>query len=52
MEQRDYHTESRRNTLRDIIIKLTNTRDKEKILKRSEGKVTNNIQRNPHKVIS
>ena len=44
--------QSRRSTLRYIIIKLTNIRDKEKILKRSEGKVTNNMQKNPHKVIS
>ena len=43
----------RRNTLRHIVIKLTKTKDKDKInIKRNKGKMTNNIQGNSHQAIS
>ena len=42
----------RRNTPRYILIKITKIKFKEKILKAAKGKIKNNIQRNPHKVIS
>ena len=35
-----------------ILIKLTKIKDKEKKIKSNNGKATNNIQRNPPKVIS
>ena len=41
----------RRNTLRTIVIKLTKIKDR-KIIKSNEGKMTNNIQGNSHKVNS
>ena len=48
-----YRTNPRRNTLRHIVIKLTKTKDKEKILKATrKGKATNYIQGNSHNVIS
>ena len=46
-----YRIKPRRNTPRHILIKLTKIKDKEKGLTKS-GKATNNIQGNPHKVIS
>ena len=45
-----YRRNPRRNTPRHVLIKVTNIKLKEKILS-SKGKATNNIQRNPHKVI-
>ena len=42
-----YRINPRRNMPRHILIKLSKIKYKEKILK-----ATNNIQRNPHKVIS
>ena len=45
-----YRINPRRNTLRHILIKLTKIKYKEK--KSSKGKATNNIQGNPHKVVS
>ena len=51
--QRDpYRINPRRNTPRHILIKLTKIKFKEKKVKSSKGKATNNIQGNPHKVIS
>ena len=47
-----YKINPRRNTLRQILIKLTKIKDKEKILKASQGKESSNIQGNPNKVIS
>ena len=38
--------------LRYVLIKLTKIKYKEKNIKRNKGKETNNIQGNPHKVIS
>ena len=46
-----YRINCRRNTPRYTLIKLTKIKLKGKILK-AEGKNKNNIQRNPHKVIS
>ena len=40
------------NTPRHILIKLTKIKFKAKILKAAREKPKNNIQRNPHKVIS
>ena len=37
------------NTPRHILIKLTKIKHKEKILKSSKGKATNNTQGDPHK---
>ena len=42
----------RRNMPRHILIKITKTKYYEKILKQQGKKKTNNIQGNPHKVIS
>ena len=47
-----YRINPRRNTPRHILIKLTKIKHKEKNIKISKGKSTNNIQGNPHKVIS
>ena len=41
-----------RNTLRHMVTKLSKIKYKEKILKSSKGKATNNIQGNPHRVNS
>ena len=42
----------RRNMPRHILIKLSNIKYKQKNIKRSKGKATNDIQGNPHKFIS
>ena len=42
----------RRNTLRHIVKKLTKIEDKEKDIKINKGNMSNNIQGNPHKIIS
>ena len=42
----------RRNTPRHILIKLSKIKYKEKNIKSSKGKTTNNIQGNTHKVNS
>ena len=42
----------KRNTLKDIVIKLTKIKDKEKNIKSSKEKAINNIQGNSHNVIS
>ena len=47
-----YRINPRRNTSRHILIKLSKIKYKEKNIKSSKGKATNNIQRNPHKVNS
>ena len=47
-----YRMNPRRNTSRNILFKLSNTKYKEKNIKSSKGKTTNNIQGNPHKVNS
>ena len=47
-----YRINSRRNTLRHIVIKLEKIKDKEKLLKAAREKTTNNIQGNSHKVNS
>ena len=47
-----YRINSRKNTPRHILIKLTKVKFKEKILKAAREKQKKNIQRNPHKVIS
>ena len=47
-----YRINSRKNTPRHILIKLTKIKFKEKNIKSSKGKTKNNIQRNPRKVIS
>jgi len=41
-----------RNMPRHLLIKLTKIKFKEKYIKNSKGKATNNIQGNPHKIIS
>ena len=46
-----YKVSPKRNIPRHILIKLIKIRDKENI-KSNKGKETNNIQGNPHKVIS
>ena len=46
-----YRINPRKNTPRHILIKLTKIKFKEKIFKTAREK-KNNIQRNPHKVIS
>ena len=46
-----YRINPRRRTPRHILIKMTKIKYKEEILK-ATGKATNNIQGNPHKVIS
>ena len=40
------------NTLRHIVIKLTESKDKDKILKATREEKTNNIQGKFHKIIS
>ena len=47
-----YRINPRRNTPRHILIKLSKIKYKEKNIKSSKGKTTNNIQGNPHKVNS
>ena len=47
-----YRINPRRNTPRHILIKLSKIKYKEKNIKSSKGKATNNIQGNPHKVNS
>ena len=47
-----YRINPRKNTPRHILIKRTKIKFKEKNIKSSKGKTKNNIQRNPHKVIS
>ena len=47
-----YRINPRRNTPKHILIKLSKIKYKEKILKATKGKATNNIQGNPHKVNS
>ena len=47
-----YRINPRRNMPRHILIKLSNIKYKEKNIKSSKGKTTNNIQGNPHKVNS
>ena len=47
-----YRINPRRTTPRHIVIKLAKIKDKEKLLKAAREKMTNNIQGNPHKVIS
>ena len=47
-----YRINPRRNTQRHILIKLSKIKYKEKNIKSSKGKATNNIQGNPHKVNS
>ena len=43
-----YRINPRRNTPRHILIKLTKTKHKERILKGSKGEATSNIQGKPH----
>ena len=43
-----YRINPRRNTPRYILIKLTKTKHKERILKNSKEKATSNIQGKPH----
>ena len=47
-----YRINRRKNTPRHILIKLAKSKDKEKNIKSNKGTATNNIQENPHKVIS
>ena len=47
-----YRINLRRNTLRHIVIKLTKIKDKEKLLKATREKTTNNIQGNSQKINS
>ena len=47
-----YKINPRRNMPRHILIKLSKIKYKEKNIKRSKGKTTNNVQGNPHKVNS
>ena len=47
-----YRINPRRNTPRNILIKLSKIKYKEKNIESSKGKTTNNIQGNPHKVKS
>ena len=47
-----YRINPSRNMPRHILIKLSKIKFKEKNIKSSKGKATNNIQGNPHKVIS
>ena len=44
-----YRINPRRNTRRHTLIKLSKIKYKEKNIKSSKGKTTNNIQENPHK---
>ena len=43
-----YRINPRRNTPRHILIKLTKTKHKKRILKGSKGEATSNIQGKPH----
>ena len=43
-----YRINPRRNTSRHILIKLTKTKHKERIIKSSKGKTTSNIQGKPY----
>ena len=52
VQQVPYRINSRRKTPRHILIKLSKIKYKEKNIKSSKGKTTNNIQANPHKVNS
>ena len=45
-----YRINPRRNTQRQILIKLSKIKYKEKNIKSIKGKTTNNIQGNPHTV--
>ena len=47
-----YKINPRRNMPKHILIKLSKIKYKEKNIKSSKGKTTNNIQGNPHKVNS
>ena len=47
-----YSINPRRNTRRHTLIKLSKIKYKEKNIKSSKGKTTNNIQENPHKANS
>ena len=47
-----YRINPRRNMSRNILIKLSKIKYKEKNIKSSKRKATNNIQGNPHKVNS
>ena len=47
-----YKINPRRNMLKHILIKLTQIKYKQKILKATTGRITNNIERNLPKVIS
>ena len=44
-----YRINPRRNTPRNLLIKLSRIKYKEKNIKSSKGKATNNIQGNPNK---
>ena len=44
-----YRINPRRNIPRHMLIKLTKTKHKERIIKSNEGKATNNIQGDLHK---
>ena len=46
-----YRINQRRNMLRYTLIKVMKTKDRENI-KKQQGKATNNIQKNFHKLIS
>ena len=52
MERVPFRTNPRRNMPRHILIKLTKTKHKERILKSSKEKATNNILGGPHKANS
>ena len=47
-----YRINPKRNMLRHILIKVSKIKYKEKNIKSSKGKATNNIHGNPHKVNS
>ena len=47
-----YRLNPKTNTPRHTVIKMTNIKDKRENTKSNKGKATNNIQGNPHKVIS
>ena len=51
MQRIPYRISTMRNMLRHILIKRSKIKYKEEVLKQ-QGKATNNIQGNPHKVIS
>ena len=50
VERFPYRINPRKNTPRHILIKLSKIKYKEKNIKSSKGKTTNNIQGNLHKV--